>query len=418
MNKIKFCKNCLVAASHPLGLIINDNGLCSGCIIHEEKDNLDWSARWQKLEKLVGEYKSKDNNYDCIVPVSGGQDSFYIMHIVKNKLGLNPLMVSYNKYFNTPIGIKNLANLRIKFNSDILLQNINPISVKKIIRTTLRQLGSIYWPNIAGQTVFPVQTSIKNKIPLIIWGAHQGIEQVGMFSHEQEVEMTRRYRKDHDLMGYEADDLLNTFDVLKERDIWQFRYPENNELRVNSVRGIYLSNYIRWDPLAQHKEMVKLYDYQAANLSRTFDIYDYTDCFNYLDIHDLLKLYKHGYSKVTDHVNREIRHKRISRELGENIIKKYEHNNINYKSQLLSYLDITEKGLDLICDFHRNKTFWKKIDTDTWNFNGWSKMRNLQNNNEDNLIITDKNQNLEVKVTNKIELNLPSEYITVGKGWP
>ena len=36
--------------------------------------------------------------------------------------------------------------------------------------------------------------------------------------------MTRRYRKDHDLMGYEADDLLSVFDSLTEADIWQYRY--------------------------------------------------------------------------------------------------------------------------------------------------------------------------------------------------
>ena len=121
------------------------------------------------------------------------------MHIVKDILKLNPLMVSYNKYFNTPIGIKNLAQLRTNFNSDILFQNVNPSSVKNITRETIRRFGSIYWHCLAGQSVFPVQTAVRFKIPLIIWGAHQGLEQVGMFSHENEVEMTRRYRKDHDL---------------------------------------------------------------------------------------------------------------------------------------------------------------------------------------------------------------------------
>ena len=48
----------------------------------------------------------------------------------KNKLNLNPLLVTYNKYFNTELGIKNLANLRIRFDCDILIQNVNPISVK------------------------------------------------------------------------------------------------------------------------------------------------------------------------------------------------------------------------------------------------------------------------------------------------
>ena len=58
-----------------------------------------------------------------------------------------------------------------------------------------------------------------------------------MFSHLHNVEMTRRYRKDHDLMGLEADDLLSTFDNLREEDIWQYRYPNFQEIRENSVRG-------------------------------------------------------------------------------------------------------------------------------------------------------------------------------------
>ena len=241
-EEIIFCKKCLYGSSHPLGLTFNDEGICSGCEIHEEKYNLDWKGRFQKLKKLVKIYKLKSNkNYDCIVPVSGGSDSYWILHIVKNKLKLNPLLVSYNKYFNTDLGIRNLSNLRIKFDCDILIQNVNPISVKKITRTTFRNLGSIYWPCIAGQTVFPVQTAVDLKIPLIIWGGHQGVEQTGMFSHENEVEMTRRYRKDHDLMGYEADNLLNFFDTLNEEDIWQYRYPDDLDLKRIGVRGIYLA---------------------------------------------------------------------------------------------------------------------------------------------------------------------------------
>jgi hypothetical protein len=238
-----------------------------------------------------------------------------------------------------------------------------------------------------------------------------------MFSHEHEVEMTRRYRKDHDLMGYEADDLLNTFDVLKERDIWQFRYPENVDLRINNVRGIYLGNYIRWDPIAQHKKMVKLYDYKTANLSRTFDIYDYTDCYNYLDIHDLLKLNKHGYSKITDHVSREIRHKRISKIDGEAIVNKYELIKLKYKDQFLSFLDVTEKGLNLISDYHKNKTFWNNPELSSWEFNGWSKMRSLKKDYpKKNTVI--ENHHLEQLAPDKIELEKSSNYITIGKGWP
>ena len=63
-------------------------------------------------------------------------------------------------------------------------------------------------------------------------------------------------------------------------------------------------------------------------MSRTFDTYDHVDCYNYMHIHDLLKLYKCGYSKITDHVCREIRHKRITRENGIKLIKFYENQKV------------------------------------------------------------------------------------------
>ena len=260
-NKIKYqqCKKCLYNSFHPLGIQFNENGICSGCEIHEEKNTLDWPFRLNKLKKIVKEYKSKKNNYDCIVPITGAQDSYYILHIVKNVLRLNPLLVNYNKYYNTPLGIHNLSNLRIKFDCDIIFKNVNPHSVKKITKGTLDKFGSIYWHCLAGHTVFPVQVASKMRIPLIIWGEHQGLQQVGMFSHLHEVEMTRRYRKDHDLMGYEAEDLIKEDDFLNESDLHEYIYPEDNLIEQIGIRGIYLGNYIRWDPKSQHEKMIKTY---------------------------------------------------------------------------------------------------------------------------------------------------------------
>ncbi len=283
------------------------------------------------------------------------------MHVVKEQLGLNPLLVTYNKYFNTPLGIRNLANLRIKFDCDILIQNVNPISIRNITRTTLRMFGSVYWPCLAGQTVFPVQTAVRYKVPLIIWGAHQGLEQVGMFSHEHEVEMTRRYRRDHDLMGHEADDLLSLFDTLREEDVWQFRYPDDADLAEVGVRGIYLGNYVRWDPKAQHEQMVASHGYQGASFARTFDTYDFVDCYNYMDLHDHLKLVKHGYSKVTDHACREIRHGRLTREAAQALVAHYETQPPVHRTLFEEWLGVTRGGLDFIIDQHRNPAIWEEV---------------------------------------------------------
>jgi N-acetyl sugar amidotransferase len=415
MSEMQFCKRCLYSTTHPLGLTLDEEGICSGCRIHEEKDSLDWTARWEMLERVVKPYRNLDGkNYDCIVPVTGAQDSYYIVHLVKERLGLNPLLVTYNKYFNTPLGIRNLANLRIRFNCDILYQNVNPISVKKITRSTLRRFGSIYWPILAGHTVFPVQTAVRYEVPLIIWGAHQGLEQVGMFSHEHEVEMTRRYRKDHDLMGHEADDLMSIFDTLQEKDIWQYRYPDDRDLNALGVRGIYLGNYVRWDPKAQHEQMMREYDYKTTAFNRTFDCYDYADCFNYMDLHDHLKLLKRGYSKVTDHACREIRFGRLTRKEGLALVRKHEQAPLKYLDQFREWLGVTPGALQFLIDRHRNPEFWNQIDIGAWQFNGWSARHDGENS-----VPGEPAECPNIfEANDSLECDRVAKYITIGKGWP
>lgn len=415
MHKLFRCRRCLYTSSHPLGLTLDAEGICSGCRVHEEKDSLDWDLRWRMLESVVKPYRSgTGKTYDCIVPVTGAHDSYFIVHVVKERLGLNPLLVTYNKYFNTALGIQNLANLRIRFNCDILVQNVNPMSVKKITRTTLREFGSMYWPCLAGQTVFPVQTAVRYRIPLIIWGAHQGLEQVGMFSHEHEVEMTRRYRKDHDLMGREADDLVSIFDTLQEADIWQYRYPDDADLRGIGVRGIYLGNYVRWDPKAQHERMIEAHQYQTARFTRTFDCYDHVDCFNFMDIHDHVKLLKHGYSKVTDHATREVRHGRLTRRQATALVRRHQGGALQHVDLFCEWLGIDRQALNFMLDRHRNSLFWaqtspgKYLPTAALLADGDAESRSSHPDGAD----------IQFIATSELEHAESGKYITVGKGYP
>lgn len=413
MSELRFCARCLYGTSHPLGLTLDAEGICSGCRIHEEKDSLEWAERLEKLRALVNPYRSlSGRTYDCIIPVTGAQDSYFMVHVAKKLLGLNPLLLSYNKYFNTPLGVRNLANLRIRLNCDILYQNINPQTVRKITRSTLRRFGSIYWPILAGQSVFPVQTAVRFGIPLILWGAHQGLEQVGMFSHEHAVEMTRRYRKDHDLFGHEADDLMSIFDTLNEGDIWQYRYPDDHDLNVVGVRGIYLGNYLRWDPKAQHEQMMRDYGYETASFARTFDCYDYVDCFNYMDLHDQLKLYKHGYSKVTDHATREIRFGRLTRAQGLSLVRRHENEPLRYLEQFCDWLGVLPRSLQLLIDLHRNPRFWIQHEPGSWEFNGWS----ARQESGAELLNDDTSELFWANAT--LERDRGAAYITVGRGWP
>jgi len=139
---MKYCSRCLYPENHPLNITFNEDGVCSGCMVHEEKDELDWNERAEKLRQILNKYKNTSgNNYDCIIPVSGARDSYFIVDTIKNVYGLNPLLVTYNKQYNTAVGVRNLANLRIQFDCDIMTLTVNPEAVKKITRATMALFG-------------------------------------------------------------------------------------------------------------------------------------------------------------------------------------------------------------------------------------------------------------------------------------
>lgn len=321
---MQFCKRCLYPENHPLGITFDDSGICSGCRIHEEKDIIDWAKRQKFLRSKLENYRSKNyGRYDCVVPVTGGRDSFYVVHLVKKVYGLNPLLVVYNRHYNTRAGIYNIARLRTAFGCDIATMTLDPRLIKRVMRATIALRGSFHWHVLAGTTVFPVQTAVRMKIPLIIWGAHQGLEQVGMYSHLDEVEMTRRYRKEHDLLGLEPEDFIGQYELL-ERDLSPFFYPTDKQLRDAGVTGIYLGNFHRWDSKVQHEKMVGLYQQYQGQLSRTFDSYNDIDDMHFTGVHDLLKIRKFGYGKIVDDACREIRYGRLSRNEAIGLVAHYE----------------------------------------------------------------------------------------------
>lgn len=365
---MKYCRRCLYPANHPLGITFDEQGVCSGCRVHEEKDTLDWDARADLLADLLDRYRDRTgNNFDCIIPVSGARDSYFIVHTIKNIYGMTPLLVTYNKEYNTKLGIRNLDYLRTNFDCDHMNISPSPDLLKKITRKTIAGKGSIYWHVLAGTTVFPVQTAVRFGIPLIIWGAHQGIDQVGMFSHLDQVEMTRKYRKEHDLLGIEAEALIDEVFEISYADIEPFVYPTDVELESVGVRGIYLNNFIRWDSKKQHEMMIDQYGYESAHQQRTFDTYNDVDCFHYSGLHDYIKFLKHGYGKASDHASREIRLKRMTREQGIAEVKKYQDLIPTDLPLFLDWIGISEAEFFEHINQHRSPEIWSLEENGEWN---------------------------------------------------
>ena len=263
--------------------------------------------------------------------------------------------------------------------------------------------------------MFPVQVATRMKVPLIIWGCHQGLDQTGMFSHHDQVEMTRKYRKEHDLLGFEAEDLIEDIDGLTIQDVSQYIYPDNQEITNVGVRGIYLNNFFRWDSKTQHQLMVKKYDYGSYFQNRTYDTYNNSDCWNYNDLHDYIKFIKFGYSKVVDQVCRDIRLCHISRSKAIDIVNNYIFKKPKNSNLFFNWLGITKNAFNYVMDQHRNKDIW--IRDENWN---WTLKKDFLVNSyfkypeekvEEPILVEGFENN-----NNKFSSDDDDSYILIGKG--
>ena len=108
-KKIHWCSNCLNMSTRPR-ITFDEKGWCNACQWMEEKKQMDWAPRQKELEELLAKYKSKNGNFDCIVPVSGGKDGSYVAYQLKHKYGMNPLAITVRPALSLQIGDQNLYN--------------------------------------------------------------------------------------------------------------------------------------------------------------------------------------------------------------------------------------------------------------------------------------------------------------------
>ena len=108
-EKVFWCKNCLNMSTRPR-ITFDEKGWCNACVWMEEKKQLNWKKREDELLTLFKKYKSKNNEFDCVVPVSGGKDGSHIAHTLKHKYKMNPLTINVTPPLPRKIGEENLKN--------------------------------------------------------------------------------------------------------------------------------------------------------------------------------------------------------------------------------------------------------------------------------------------------------------------
>ena len=80
---ITWCAKCVYPSSSAIPLTFDDNHVCSGCLVHGQKQAIDWDQRLDWLKKDVDQYR-KPSGYECIIGVSGGKDSWTLLHCLES----------------------------------------------------------------------------------------------------------------------------------------------------------------------------------------------------------------------------------------------------------------------------------------------------------------------------------------------
>ena len=359
---IKYCTNCMMPETKP-DLSFKD-GVCNACINFNNRENINWEERKKQLASILKNYKNNSgSNWDCIIPVSGGKDSTYQV-ITALEFGMNPLCVTARTCDLSQIGRKNLDNLRY-LGVDCIEVGPDAKTRQKLNRIGLLELGDISWPEHVGIFTIPVRIAVNFKVPLILWGENSQNEYGGPAGEEKSNTLDRRWLEEFGgLIGMRVSD-LSSFPNIQKKNLINYTYPSDEEIKKIGVTGLFLGHYLPWDgyenAMISKEKGFKFFEKRVEG-----SLVEYENLDNHqTGIHDYFKFLKFGFSRVTDIACLYVRRKRITREKAKEYIIKYDgkfpktYLNKPLK-EILEPINLSVSEFIKCCDKFTNKSLFKK----------------------------------------------------------
>lgn len=371
-----YCTRCTYPFA-AVNLNVDDEGVCSSCRSFEAFEELKpefWAQRKVLFEKHIAEIRAKSGStYDCLIPVSGGKDSYYQAHIMAAEYGLKPLLVTYHGNNYLPEGNYNRDRMREVFDADHVVMGPSVEVLKKLNRICFKKMGDMNWHAHCGIFTYPIKMAVRYNIPLIIWG-EVAWDISGMFDPDDFVEFSARVRHEHGLRGFEWYDMLDDpVDKLSERDMDWAKYPTDDEILKTGVRGLYIGNFFKWDPNVHTKLMEELYGWKPSQtpFERTYRTASNLDDRYENGAHDLLKFIKFGYGRATDHSCKDIRTGYMNRDEGIEMVRKYDSVVSKDLYFWLDYVGMSEDEFWATADTFRDPRVWWIEGGEWWKDNLW-----------------------------------------------
>lgn len=378
-RKVIFCKKSLISNQRPNSsiefktskeqkkktLFIDKAGISDSWKYSRIKLKINYDQREKKLLRLLEKHRGKHGKYDCIVPGSGGKDSCFASHILKNKYGMNPLTVTWPPILYTSYGYKNYKNW---LNSDNLT-NITPKrdehTMKYLTKLAILNLMHPFQTFILGQKIFATKISIKYRIPLVFFGENEAEHGNPIADNNTSIRDSSYFTyKNLDkifLGGVRIKDLISNH-KLKYQNLKIFLPPEERELVKFNTETHYLGYYIKWIPQETYYYAVKNCKFRPRpfRTQGTYSKYNSIDD-KIDDLHYYTTFIKFGIGRATYDVSQELRNNHLSINEGKKLIKKYDGEFPNrYFKEILDYLEIKESKFLKTLDKFRSPHLWKK----------------------------------------------------------
>jgi tRNA(Ile)-lysidine synthase TilS/MesJ len=165
------CKKCILPDSYPR-ITFDEDNICSKCRGHDKFhiSPLDYEKLEKKLEIILNGIKSRKNEYDCVIGLSGGKDSSYMTYLCVEKYDLNPLCVTFDNGFLSEHAVENIQKIVKKLDLAHLTCKHDWKTMKTLYRNFLLETGEICTPCNISINSFLYKAALENNITTIISG--------------------------------------------------------------------------------------------------------------------------------------------------------------------------------------------------------------------------------------------------------
>jgi N-acetyl sugar amidotransferase len=343
---IKICKFCTTPSSRPR-ISFDKDGICNACNNAKQKKKIDWRARETEFQSICDDIKNTakklNNQYDCVVPWSGGKDSTSIALKLKFEFGLKPLLVTNSPLIPNQVGEQNREILLNKGFDNIFVRPNQKVA-KYLAKRFFTERGNpkVAWD--AGVNVVPVKIAVKFKIPYIFYAEHGESEYGGLVLNDQSAKV-RDYEEiiEHQIGDYPENWIDDKVDI---NDLNFYIYPDGSELEKLNLKVFYFSYFFKWsmannyDYVKKHLDNFKINE--SGRTTGTFTNFDSLDD-KIDDLYYYMQFIKFGFGRAVRDTSRFIQNDRMSRDEALEIVKKYDGEFPSKNlGEVLGYLDLKE----------------------------------------------------------------------------